>query len=74
MKNKLLTISCDSFTFQSALKEVDEESLKVAIYGFIEYISDDKNKVSKEDLKQLGQNISIQDDPAKSLDNILKQL
>lgn len=63
MKNKLLTISCDSFTFQSALKDVDEESLKVAVSRFIEYISDEKNKVSKEDLKQLGQNISIQDDP-----------
>lgn len=72
MKNKLLTISCDSFTFQSALKEVDEESLKWSISKFIEYISDEKNEVSREDLKQLGQNISIQDDPAKSLDNILR--
>lgn len=72
MKNKLLTISCDSFTFESALKNVDEESLKWSISKFIEYISDEKNEVSREDLKQLGQNISIQDDPAKSLDNILR--
>jgi len=72
VKNKLLTISCDSFTFESALKNVDEESLKWSISKFIEYISDEKNEVSREDLKQLGQNISIQDDPAKSLDNILR--
>lgn len=64
--NKLLKISCDSFEFNSALSKINEETMIFVFGCFLKYISDDKNKVSKQDLKQLAENISIQDDPAKT--------
>lgn len=66
MKNKLLTLFCDKFTFQSAFSELDEELFVSIFKSLLGCISNDVYKVTKQDLKQLAENITIQDDPVKT--------